>query len=91
MSTSSALKITQTSAGTSAWFKIPSQSSGSDIITFTGTLSSPDSVIVEVSNDPELKPTSTDLMQSTGTTNQLAQSLSQTATSFSGAVLGTWS
>ena len=88
MSTSSILKIQASAAGTTSWYKLPSQSSSSDVTVFTGVQTSGDTVIIEVSNDDSI--TSADNLTSTTASTQIAQSNSQSATTFSGAILGVW-
>lgn len=91
MSVSSAIKITKDStAGSSNWYRTPGM--GDQLFTtFTGTLTSGDSIVIEVSNDDALWASLTaDRSQSTGTATQKASSISQTATSFSGVFVGTW-
>lgn len=90
MSVSNTIQITQATAGSSNWFRTPSIAVDAPYV-FTGTLVSGDSVVIELSNDNGLDTSlSTDRSYSTGTTTQKSTSSSQTATSFSGSILGNW-
>lgn len=83
------IKITQATAGSSPWYRLSSPEK--DIGNFTGTLTSGDSVVVELSNDTLLNALldrSTGI--SSGTTTQIATSDANTSTAFSGSFYGPW-
>jgi hypothetical protein len=86
---STVIKITQATAGSSPWYRLSTEMK--DIGSFTGTLTSGDSVVVELSNDTALD-ASYDFNSATssGNTTQKATSDSFTATSYSGSFFGPW-
>ena len=93
MASSNAIKISiAAGASSSNWFRLPTVMESATPISFTGVLTSGDTVYVEVSNDDALDASlvSTDRNQSTGTTTQKATSTAYTTTSFTGLVLGSW-
>lgn len=89
MSTSNPFSITQSTGGASAWYRLPAIDT--DPIVFTGTLTTGDSIVIELSNDNALDAgLSADRLTSSATTTQISSSPSFTANSFSNSAIGTW-
>lgn len=84
-----AIKIAQTAAGNSPWYKLSSENK--DIGSITGSLSTGDTIVVQLSNDKGLDASLDRVtMTSSGTTTQIAASDPFSTTPFSSAFYGPW-
>lgn len=93
MSTSNPSIITQSGAGSSSWNRTPAISTEGTPYVFTGSLTTGDSVSIDVSNDPSLDEKnvlSVDRMSSTGTALVFSTSDTFSTTKFSTSAVGSW-